>query len=266
MSEQHTISSFVYNTLLISSEVAVVLAIILIVILVMSIRTRKKKKSLTDDFLEDVKGNEAQRELAIKGKLDNLENLSDEEKEKLIEALLRSEKKLYLHIAQLYMGYKDDSLKELEGEIKNISEYYSGIIEKVSNGIVAGGSEGDENNSAMLALKKQVTALREEKKALKVKNAQLQVDFDAAIDSMEAMTTEFANMYDGGSKDGEKKLENEMKQLRQALTNRAEIPDPPDSEAELEGKDVPDMDIADVAEPEEVNPEETKPDDEAAAT
>ena len=119
----------------------------------------------------------------------------------------------------------------------------------------------------MLALKKQVTALREEKKTLKVKNAQLQVDFDAAIDSIDAMTTEFSNMYDGGSKEGEKKLQNEMKQLRQTLADRKEIPDPvEEDETEdvvVSNDDVPDMSL-DAAE--ETDADKTRPDDEAAAT
>lgn len=264
---EHTLSSSVYNTLIISSEIAVVLAVVLLVVLFLNIRLRKKKKMLTSDFLEDVKGNETQREVAIKSKLDNIENLDDAEKQKLIESLLNSEKKLYLHVAQLYMGYKDESLKELQGEIQNISEYYSGIIDKVSKGGEDAGSEGGESSSAMLALKKQVTALREEKKTLKVKNAQLQVDFDAAIDSIDAMTTEFSNMYDGGSKEGEKKLQNEMKQLRQTLADRKEIPDPvEDDETEdvvVSDDEVPDMSLNAA---EETDADKTSPDDEAAAT
>lgn len=246
---------FNLNTLIIVSEIAAVLAIILIVIVIFSYRQRTKKKSLTVDFLEDVKINEVQRENGLTKKLDEATSLDDVEKGVLVKALVDSEKKAYLHIAQLYMGYKPESLIELEDEVKNISDNYIGIIEKVAQN-PAGGSSGssgakteEDNDAAMRELKKQVTFLREEKKNLKLKNAQLQVDFDAAVDSIERMTTEFANMYEGGSKEGEKRIKNEMYQLRQTLAKKLEATsiEPDDSDEELaedsSGNDIPDMDI-----------------------
>lgn len=249
---EHTLSSFAYNALIISSEIAVVLLAILIVVTVMALRQRKKKKALTNDFLDDVKANSSQREKEIKNKLDNISGLDDEAKAKVIESLLTSEKKVFLHVAQLYMGYKEDSLKELEDEMKNVSKFYADIIEKVSEGGGGGGTGDEDNNAAMRELKKQVTALREEKKSLKEKNEQLQIDFDAAMDSMERMTTEFANMYEGGSKEGEKAVKNEMYKLRQTLAQKKEFTEADNDEsseadeaAAPEGDEVPDMDISD---------------------
>lgn len=247
------------NTLIIVSEIAAVLAIILIAILVFSYRKRTKMKSLTVDFLDDVKVNEVQREEGLTKKLDDATSLDDLEKGVLVKALVDSEKKAYLHIAQLYMGYKPESLKDLEGEVNSISENYIGIIEKVSKNPASGGSGGgtaqgeQDNDAAMRELKKQVTFLREEKKELKLKNAQLQVDFEASVDSIERMTIEFANMYEGGSKEGEKRIKNEMYQLRQVLAKKLD-PASVDDDAEVDategiltedlgGDDIPDMDI-----------------------
>lgn len=244
------------NTLIIVSEIAVVLAIILMAILVFSYRKRTKMKSLTVDFLEDVKINEVQREDGLAKKLDTATSLEDIEKGVLVKALVDSEKKAYLHIAQLYMGYKPESLNELQDEVKGISDNYIDIIEKVSNsspddgGSGGGDQEGDDDSAAMRELKKQVTLLREEKKSLKLKNAQLQVDFEASVDSIERMTTEFANMYEGGSADGEKRIKNEMYQLRQILAKKIDATSVDgdfetdlDAGEELDGDDIPDMDI-----------------------
>lgn len=243
------------NTLIIVSEIAVVLAIILMAILVFSYRKRTKMKSLTVDFLEDVKINEVQREDGLAKKLDDSTSLEDIEKGVLVKALVDSEKKAYLHIAQLYMGYKPESLNELQDEVKGISDNYIDIIEKVSNSSPDGGGsggdqEGEDDSAAMRELKKQVTLLREEKKSLKLKNAQLQVDFEASVDSIERMTTEFANMYEGGSADGEKRIKNEMYQLRQILAKKIDATSVDgdfetdlDAGEELGGDDIPDMDI-----------------------
>ena len=243
------------NTLIIVSEIAVVLAIILMAILVFSYRKRTKMKSLTVDFLEDVKINEVQREDGLAKKLDDSTSLEDIEKGVLVKALVDSEKKAYLHIAQLYMGYKPESLNELQDEVKGISDNYIDIIEKVSNSSPDGGGsggdqEGEDDSAAMRELKKQVTLLREEKKSLKLKNVQLQVDFEASVDSIERMTTEFANMYEGGSADGEKRIKNEMYQLRQILAKKIDATSVDgdfetdlDAGEELDGDDIPDMDI-----------------------
>lgn len=249
---------FNINTLIIVSEIAAVLAIILIAILVLSYRKRTKKKLLTIDFLDDVKVNEVQREDGLAKKLDDTTSLDDLEKGVLVKTLVDSEKKAYLHIAQLYMGYKPESLKDLEDEVKSISDNYIDIIEKVSkNPSEGGGSSSGENgeqddDAVIRELKKQVTFLREEKKALKFKNAQLQVDFDASVDSIERMTTEFASMYEGGSKEGEKRIKNEMYQLRQVLAKKLEVTsDDADADEsnedlveDLDGNDIPDMDLS----------------------
>ena len=162
------------NALLIISEIAAVLAIILIAITIFSYRKRIRMKSLTVDFLDDVKINEAQREEGLAKKLDEATSLDDLEKGVLVKSLVDSEKKAYLHIAQLYMGYKPESLIDLEDEVKSISDNYIDIIEKVSqnpaedSGGSSGGDNTEQDDAAMRELKKQVTFLREEKKDLKL--------------------------------------------------------------------------------------------------
>jgi len=249
------------NTLIIVAEIAALLAILLIVIFVVSYRKRNKMKSLTADFLEEVKKGEVEREQALKKKFEETTDLAVGETELLVAALVKAEKDAYLHIAQLYMGYKPESLIDLEDEIKNISGNYLGIIETVSKNST-GSSGGEDDDSAMRELKKQVTNLREEKKSLKLKNAQLQIDFEASVDSIERMTTEFANMYEGGSKDGEKRIKNEMYQLRQILAKKMDATSVDgDFDADLTVDEIPDMDV-DSGSADQID--EEKPDEAAA--
>lgn len=217
MSIEATTSSL--NALIIVSELAVVFAIVIAVILFFEFKKRRKAKALAIEFLEHLKTSGAEREKNIRKKIDESTNLDDSEKIKIIETLIDSEKIAYLHIARLFMGYKPDSISELEKELKIVSENYFSILDKIAEN--AGGS-GDGDGNAMRELKKQVAQLRDEKKLLKEKNFQLQSDFEASMGTIESMTTEFANMYEGGSKEGEKKIKNEMYQLRQTLAQKKE--------------------------------------------
>ena len=82
--------------------------------------------------------------------------------------------------------------------------------------------------------------LRKENQELREKNAKLQHDLDASMESMETMMSEYANMYEGGSKDGEQRLKNEMYQLKQKLQNKGAGKENVES-VDL-GDDIPDLD------------------------
>lgn len=252
MSEVQT-NDVMMNTLIVVSEIAAIFAVIIFVALILSYRKRKNQKRLTVEFLEDIKTKGAQREQEIKASIDETTTLEDEAKAKIIEGLVNSEKKAYVHIAQLFLGYKPDSLMELEAEIKDISGHYVSVIKQVAKN-PSGSGEGDD--VAIRELKKQVTQLREEKKSLKEKNFQLQSDFDASMDTIESMTSEFANMYEGGSKDGEKKIKNEMYQLRQTLSQKKEYTEADDGEG-----NIPELAVSDDADASPVADDNSETDD-----
>ena len=75
------------------------------------------------------------------------------------------------------------------------------------------------------------------------------------------MTTEFANMYEGGSKEGEKRIKNEMYQLKQILAKKIDMTSIDGNlDSPIDVDDVPDMaseeveDSPDTAETENVEP------------
>ncbi len=237
-----------FTSLIIVSEIAALLAVILIIALILNFRKQNKKKKLAESFLDTVKSYAVERDKTLKERFSETTDLDEAERNKLVDTLIESEKKVYLHIAQLYMGYKPESLLELEKEMKSLAESSLNIYSQQT------GTEGSDDDNGSHDLKKQIKNLREEKKELKEKNAQLQIDFDAAMDSMERMTTEFANMYEGGSKEGEKRVKNEMYQLRQTLAQKKEFTKVDGEAGGEEEGDVPDMEA----------PPETKQGDEPA--
>ncbi len=224
-----------FTSLIIVSEIAALLTIVLIVIFILSLRKQKKKKKLAESFLGAAKSYVVERDKTLKAHFSKATDLDEAEQKKIVATLIDSEKEIYLHIAQLYMGHNPESLLELEQEMKSLADNALNTYSKHSGSMGEEGSDGASHD-----LKKQIKNLREEKKELKEKNEQLQIDFDAAMDSMERMTTEFANMYEGGSKEGEKRVKNEMYQLRQTLAQKKEF-----TEAdEEEGDEIPDLEAS----------------------
>lgn len=236
-------SLFSMNYQILVLEIAVVLAIAVIVIWVLAYRKHKKMKGLSHEFLAGIRRHGANREEDLNKKLTEITDIDGEQTKELIDKLVISEKKAYLHIAQLYMGHKPESLVDLENEIEDVFKNYIAIIGKAAtSGGDSSNDGGSDDDAAIRELKKQVTNLREEKKSLKIKNAQLQIDFEASVDSIERMTTEFANMYEGGSKDGDKRIKNEMYQLRQILAKKMDATSVDgDFDSDLSIDEVPDM-------------------------
>ncbi len=227
-----------FTSLIIVSEIAALLTVVLIIIFILSLRKQKKKKKLAESFLGAAKSYVVERGKTLKAHFSKTTDLDEEEQKKIVATLIDSEKEIYLHIAQLYMGHNPESLPELEQEMKSLADNALNMFGQQS------GSANEEEGSdgASHDLKKQIKNLREEKKELKEKNEQLQIDFDAAMDSMERMTTEFANMYEGGSKEGEKRVKNEMYQLRQTLAQKKEFTEAGNDEDE--GDEIPDLEAS----------------------
>ena len=59
--------------------------------------------------------------------------------------------------------------------------------------------------------------LRKENEALRLENSSLQSRLAMSEETIENMMGEFSSMYEGGKKEGEQRLKNEMYQLKQSL-------------------------------------------------
>ena len=59
--------------------------------------------------------------------------------------------------------------------------------------------------------------LRKENKALRLEVTSLQTKLKLSEETIESMMGEFSSMYEGGKKEGEQRLKNEMYQLKQSL-------------------------------------------------
>ena len=124
-----------------------------------------------------------------------------------IDTLINDEKKLYEHLVNVSIS-KDTSLLKLTVNDINalINDYVRMLTLKgkdVSN---------DDRDSRELILRK-------ENEALRLESASLQKRLDEATNTIESMMGEFSSMYEGGKKEGEQRVKNEMYKLKQSLNS-----------------------------------------------
>ncbi len=129
-----------------------------------------------------------------------------------IETLIKDERKIYDRLIQVSIS-KDTSLLKLTTEDINslINDYVRLLALKAEK------ETEEEKESKELILKK-------ENEALRLENASLQTRLTTSNETIENMMGEFSSMYEGGKKEGEQRLKNEMYQLKQKLdTEEAKV-------------------------------------------
>ncbi|MDH5370973.1 MAG: hypothetical protein OEW99_13170, partial [Gammaproteobacteria bacterium] len=115
------------------------------------------------------------------------------------------EKKLYEHLINVSV-HKDTSLLKLTiNDINTLINDYVRMLTLKGN-IVA----NNDRDSRELQLRK-------ENEALRVEVASLQKRLHAETETIENMMSEFSSMYEGGKKEGEQRVKNEMYKLKQNL-------------------------------------------------
>jgi len=122
-----------------------------------------------------------------------------------IETLIKDERRIYDRLIKVSIT-KDISLLKLTTEDINslINDYVRLLALK---------AEKDFDNSKESTELK----LKKENDALRLDNASLQKRLTESLDTIENMMSEFSSMYEGGKKEGEQRVKNEMYKLKQSL-------------------------------------------------
>jgi len=122
-----------------------------------------------------------------------------------IETLIKDERRIYDRLIKVSIT-KDISLLKLTTEDINslINDYVR---------LLALNAEKDFDNSKESTELK----LKKENDALRLDNASLQKRLTESLDTIENMMSEFSSMYEGGKKEGEQRVKNEMYKLKQSL-------------------------------------------------
>jgi len=122
-----------------------------------------------------------------------------------VESLLDKEKKLYTQLINVSV-HKDTSLLNLT--INDINVLINDYVRMLT---MKGKVVANENRDS------RELQLRKENEVLRVEVASLQNRLDTETETIEKMMSEFSSMYEGGKKEGEQRLKNEMYKLKQSL-------------------------------------------------
>ena len=122
-----------------------------------------------------------------------------------IDTLIKDERKIYDRLIKVSIT-KDISLLKLTTEdINSLINNYVRLLALKSE------KEADTNkDSTELKLKR-------ENEALRLENASLLKRLTDSTETIESMMGEFSSMYEGGKKEGEQRVKNEMYKLKQVL-------------------------------------------------
>ena len=129
-----------------------------------------------------------------------------------IETLIKDERKIYEGLIQVSISKDTTLLKLTTEDINSLINNYVRLL-----ALKAEKETEKEKESRELILKK-------ENEVLRLENASLQTRLDTSNETIENMMSEFSSMYEGGKKEGEQRLKNEMYQLKQKLdTEEAKV-------------------------------------------
>ena len=182
--------------------------VLLFVILALGIRfilCSKRELKTTHGLIRHIKaiipGHRSQLEDYFKDKLE--ENKIDFN----IETLMADERKIYDRLIKVSITKDTNLLKLTTDDISTLINNYVRLLALTAKK-ESSTDEGKESNE--LKLKK-------ENEALRLENASLQTRLGLSEETIENMMGEFSSMYEGGKKEGEQRLKNEMYQLKQSL-------------------------------------------------
>ncbi len=219
---------------LLVSEVGIILLLILFSILIAVKKRSMRDKALAMILVEKIKNAESSKREKLLSLLKEGYGYDDEKAEAKTNALIDCEKTLYGNLLKIFLKKEREKISEFDSCINELIESYQNFDDARDEN---DGQDNSSNNSKLVLAREENTSLREA-------NARLKKDLDAAMQTMESMMSEYASMYEGGKKDGEQRMKNEMFKLRQVLETKADPDEADDIEAgaeeiNLDGKEEP---------------------------
>ncbi len=202
---------------LLISEIGILLILILGTVLVVAKKRKMRDKALAMILVDKIKNSEPKKRESLLTMLKEKYGYEDEKAEEKIEMLLGFEKTVYGNLLKTFLKKDREAITKFDEHLNDLIGSYKAIH--------AGQDQGDEKNDNQEGKTKssKVTLMREENTDLRAANAKLKKDLDAAMQTMESMMSEYASMYEGGKKDGEQRMKNEMFKLKQVMEKGADV-------------------------------------------
>ncbi|MDH5395280.1 MAG: hypothetical protein OEW97_03330 [Gammaproteobacteria bacterium] len=198
-------SDSLLSFVIVFAELGGILLIVVLAWIVFFIRNAKKEGVYTKDLISAIKKIIPEHREKLKAHFENEMEIETEKSKANVESLLNSEKRLYEHLVNVSIN-KDTSLLKLT--IKDINTLINDYVRMLT---LKGQKLANETRDA------RELQLRKENEALRIENSSLKNQLAAETETIENMMNELAAMYEGGKKEGEQRVKNEMYKLKQSL-------------------------------------------------
>lgn len=189
--------------LVVSTELSAVLVLGGVVLLVLLILRKRKQRRMARELIQRLRQAEPERRQRLVALLKDNFEMTDEQAEAQARTMLRCETSLYSHVLKMFMGQAPEQILHLDHDVDKLVKNYAHLLEQESE-------QDDAHESVIVKLRKENAQLREEK-------ATLQKNLETTMETLENMMDEYASMYEGGHKEGEQRMKNEMFKLQQKI-------------------------------------------------
>ena len=169
----------------------------------------KKEGGTTKNMISYIKNMTTTNRDDLAGKLK--EKFGDDS-EINIDALIEDERQLYQDLIKFSINKDTSLLQTTTSEIHSLVENYVQLLATTAD---IDSDESDSLNEEDGASNSKKVTIKKENEALRIEMASLENRLQNATDTIENMMGEFSSMYEGGSKEGEQKVKNEMYKLKQ---------------------------------------------------
>lgn len=196
-------------SLIIIAEISLVLFLIVMVMIIVRIRQQRKDYRLAVELVNRIKQNQPLRLKQLSGFLQTSSDIAAADAESRANDLLVNEKLLYSDVLKMFLGHDREKILQLDQDVEGLVDAYQHMYDQTD-------ATEQEQTAESLVLR-----LRKENKILRDERDTLKTSLELSMKTIENMTSEYASMYEGGHKEGEQRLKNEMFKLRQQLNSLA---------------------------------------------
>ena len=193
------------NIIIIFAELGAVLLLVLLASGIYYIFGMKKEGKTTKDLIKHIKAILPAHQDKLNNHFNEDAELTQNKKDFNVKSLIDDERKIYERLINVSVSKDTSMLKLTINDINTLVNDYVKMLTLKGKDL-----SNKESDSRELILRK-------ENEALRLENASLEARLTTSAETLESMMGEFSSMYEGGKKEGEQRLKNEMYHLKQSL-------------------------------------------------
>ena len=198
-------SETLLNIIIVFSELGIGLLLALVAWVVYYIFGTKKEAKTTQDLIKRIKLILPKHEDKLNTHFNENAELEQSKKDFKVKSLIDDERKIYERLINVSISKDTSMLKLTIDDINTLINDYVRMLTLKGKEL----SNKDSDSRELI--------LRKENKALRLEISSLTSKLKISEETIESMMGEFSSMYEGGKKEGEQRLKNEMYQLKQSL-------------------------------------------------